>query len=279
MSYRSKQFAAVLVATSLVAACAPFVPQRSLDRKPQAELDAAARVAVFAAGGDAPPASAVVVGPVEAHSCQFWEFAGTDSASADDAIKRLQFAAMEAGANGIVDVSHAKDENNRWATRCWESYAARGTAVKFAQPIDAPAPSATAAPAKAQTPAPATPAAALAGSGTTLVASGEGRTELMDWIRRLAIPRGNFIARGPGDGNVDWIGIDAEIGVWKVQLPRSTGGTAATGKLTDSGLALAPGISQLTLTSRQLGYEMSAAWTYSAAGIWEMSDRLVRRLQ
>lgn len=272
MSYRSTRLIAALIGTSLVTACAPLVPQRGLDHKPQAELDAAARIAVFPAGGNAPPASAVVLGPVEAHSCQFWEFA--DSASPEDAIKRLQFAALEKGANGIIEESHAKDEKNRWASRCWESYVARGTAVKFdgAVPL-----AAVAAPLPAATPA--SPATAVsAGSGSTLVATGEGRTELMDWIRRLAIPRGNFIARGPADGNLDWIGVDAEIGAWQVQLPRATGSAAASSKVTDSGIALVPGISRLTLSSRQLGYEMTASWTYTAAGTWEMGDRLLRRL-
>ncbi|WP_273457508.1 hypothetical protein [Nevskia ramosa] len=272
MSYRSTRLIAALIGTSLVTACAPLVPQRGLDHKPQAELDAAARITVFPAGGTVPPASAVVIGSVEAHSCQFWEFA--DSASPEDAIKRLQFAALEKGANGIIEESHAKDEKNRWASRCWESYVARGTAVKF----DTAVPLAAAA-----APLPATAAAAASavstGAGSTLVANGEGRTELMDWIRRLAIPRGNFIARGPADGNLDWIGIDAEIGAWQVQLPRATGSTAATSKVTDSGIALVPGISRLTLSSRQLGYEMSASWTYTAAGTWDMGDRLLRRLQ
>ncbi|WP_295680767.1 hypothetical protein [uncultured Nevskia sp.] len=269
MSYRRTRLIAALIGTSLVTACAPLVPQRGLDHKPQAELDAAARIAVFPVGGSAPPASAVVVGPVEAHSCQFWEFA--DSASPEDAIKRLQFAALEKGANGIIEESHAKDEKNRWASRCWESYVARGTAVKF----DAAVPLAAAAAPLAATSA---ATAVSTGSVSTLVAAGEGRTELMDWIRRLAIPRGNFIARGPADGNLDWIGIDAEIGAWQVQLPRATGSAAASSKVTDSGIALVPGISRLTLSSRQLGYEMTASWTYTAAGTWEMGDRLLRRL-
>jgi len=277
MSYRSTCLIAALIGTSLVTACAPLVPQRGLDHKPQAELDAAARIPVFTAGGSAPPASATVVGPVEAHSCQFWEFA--DSASPEDAIKRLQFAALEKGANGIIEESHAKDEKNRWASRCWESYVARGTAVKFDAAV---VQAAVAAPSAPDPIAAATPTAAAtavsSGSGSTLVAAGEGRSELMDWIRRLAIPRGNFIARGPADGNLDWIGIDAEIGAWQVQLPRSTGSTAAISKVTDSGIALVAGVSRLTLSSRQLGYEMSASWTYTAAGTWEMGDRLVRRL-
>lgn len=271
MSYRSTRFIAALLGTSLIVACAPLVPQRSLDHKPQAELDAAARIPVFTVGGSTTPASATVIGPVEAHSCQFWEFA--DPASAEDAIKRLQFAALAAGANGVIAVSHGKDEKNRWASRCWDSYAARGTAVKF---DDVLASAATATVAAA-----ATPAAAItdpAGSATTITAAGEGRTELMDWIRRLAIPRGSFIARGPGDGNLDWIGVDAEIGAWQVQLPRSTGSASASSKLTDGGVALVPGVSQLALSSRQLGYQMSASWTYTAAGSWEMGDRLLRRL-
>ncbi|WP_293392835.1 hypothetical protein [Nevskia sp.] len=274
MSYCSTRLVAVLVGTSLITACAPLVPQRGLDRKPQAELDAAARIPVFTAGGTAPPASAVVVGPVEAHSCQFWEFA--DPASPEDAIKRLQFAALEKGANGIIEESHAKDEKNRWASRCWDSYVARGTAVKFDTAVVQAAAAAAPAPIAAAPPTAAT--AVSASSGSTLVTAGEGRTELMDWIRRLAIPRGNFIARGPADGNIDWIGIDAEIGAWQVQLPRATGSAAVSSKVTDSGIALVPGISRLTLSSRQLGYEMSASWTYTAAGTWEMSDRLVRRL-
>ncbi len=269
-----RYFAVALISSSLLAACAPLTPQRSLDLKPKAQLEAAARVALFSAGDTTqPPAGLTVIGPVEAHSCQFWEF--TDPASIEDAIKRLQFEAMAKGADGIIELSHGKDERNRWANRCWTSFAARGTAVKFSAPMSA----AAAAPAAAL---PASSAAAIAkapaAASTTITASGEGRPELMDWIRRLAIPRGNFIARGPGDGNLDWIGVDAEIGAWQVQLPRSTGSASASSKLTDSGLALEPGVSRLTLSSRQLGYDMSASWTYSSAGTWEMGDRLLRRL-
>lgn len=274
MPHRHRRLVVTLISASLLAACAPLTPQRSLDRKPQAELDAAARVAVFPAGGTAaPPAGARVIGPVEAHSCQFWEFEG--EASVDDAVKRLQFAALAAGADGLIEVSNGKDEGNRWASRCWTSYVARGTAVKFDRPIpltEASTPAAVAAPA-----APVA-VAAPAGTATTILASGEGRPELMDWIRRLAIPRGNFIARGPGDGNLDWIGLDAEIGAWQVRLPRAGGGSSSSSRLTPAGIALEPGVSQLVLSARQLGYDMSATWTYSASGTWDMADQHLRRL-
>jgi len=274
MPYRRTAVVAALFSLAFTVACAPLTPQRSLDRKPPAEREAAERIPVFQTGAAAPPAALAVLGPVEAHSCQFWEFA--DPASVDDAIARLQFAALAAGADGIIEVSHGKDEGNRWASRCWDSYVARGTAVKFDSPL--PAAAITGTPAAVAAPVP-TPGPADAGTTTTIIASGSGRPELMDWIQRLSIPRGSFIARGPGDGNLDWLGSEAEIGNWQVQLPRSGATGRKTGaRLSDGGLVLEPGVSRLSLSTRQLGYRMSASWTYSEAGRWEMADTLVQRL-
>lgn len=278
MPYRRTAVLAALFSLGFTVACAPLTPQRSLDRKPPAEREAAARIPVFQTGAAAPPTALAVLGPVEAHSCQFWEFA--DPASVDDAIARLQFAALEAGADGLIEVSHGKDEGNRWASRCWDSYVARGTAVKLGSP--SPTATVTATPAAIAASAPTQKAAAAtadAGTATTIVASGSGRPELMDWIQRLSIPRGSFIARGPGDGNLDWLGSEAEIGDWQVQLPRSgAAGRKSGARLSDGGLALEPGVSRLSLSARQLGYRMSATWTYSEAGRWEMADQLVQRL-
>lgn len=294
----------VLLIAALAAGCAPLVPQSSVDRVSALKREAAFRIPAFETGGDAaPPAAVTVIAPIEAHSCQFWEF--SDVPTKDDALKRLQLAALAQGADGIVDLRFEADKGNRWDSRCWDSLAARGTAVKFDRTVAAapsPSASATAAPATlplaASTmaaeaaPNPATVAAAAASAadapaagsavissqGDTIVASGSGRAELMDWIRRLGIPRSSFIARGPGDGNLDWLDGPAEIGSWNVRLPKSTQATSLGTTVTASGVALVPEVSELRFTSRQLGYDMTGTWTWTRNGTWNMSDRYLRRL-
>lgn len=282
-----------LVAT-LISGCAPLVPQSSIDRVPVLTRDAAFRIPVFEAGTDiAPPAAVTVLAPIEAHSCQFWEF--NEAPSKDDALKRLQLAALAEGADGIVDLRFETDQRNRWDERCWNSLAARGTAVKFDRAAPAAA-VATSAPITATATAPALPAAealpvtaavatasaaddsAVTTRGDTIIASGTGRSELMDWIRRLGIPRSSFIARGPGDGNLDWLDGPAEIGSWNVRLPKSTQTSTLGTTVTASGIALVPEVSALSFTSRQLGYDMTGTWTWTRTGSWNMSDRYLRRL-
>lgn len=295
MSDRLARPALSFLIATLIGGCAPLVPQSGIDRVPALQRDAAFRIPVFEAGGDsAPPAAVTVIAAIEAHSCQFWEF--SESPSKDDALKRLQLAALAEGADGIVDLRFETDERNRWAERCWDSLAARGTAVKF----DRAAPAAASAPvapitvaASPPTPPdtgawPATAAAAGTASaadgsavttlGDTIIASGTGRGELMDWIRRLGIPRSSFIARGPGDGNLDWLDGPAEIGSWNVRLPKSTQASSLGTTVTASGLALVPEVSALSFTSRQLGYDMTGTWTWTRTGTWNMSDRYLRRL-
>lgn len=292
----------VLLIATLVAGCAPLVPQSSVDRVPALRREAAFRIPVFETGGEAaPPATVTVLAPIEAHSCQFWEF--SDVPTRDDALKRLQLAALARGADGIVDLHFETDKGNRWDSRCWDSLAARGTAVKFDRTVAAASPpsaSTTAAPAtlplaatSAATEVGPNPTAAAAASvaetsatgsavvssqGDTIVASGSGRAELMDWIRRLGIPRSSFIARGPGDGNLDWLDGPAEIGSWNVRLPKSTQAASLGTTVTASGVALVPEVSELRFTSRQLGYDMTGTWTWTRNGTWNMSDRYLRRL-
>lgn len=293
----------VLLIAALAAGCAPLVPQSSVDRVPVLKREAAFRIPVFETGGDtAPPAAVTVIAPIEAHSCQFWEF--SDAPTQDDALKRLQLAALAQGADGIVDLRFEADKGNRWDSRCWDSLAARGTAVKFDRTVAAaPLPSAlTAAAPAAQPPAagtvtaeaapnpaaaaatasvaeaPAAGSAVISSQGDTIVASGSGRAELMDWIRRLGIPRSSFIARGPGDGNLDWLDGPAEIGSWNVRLPKSTQAASLGTTVTASGVALVPEVSELRFTSRQLGYDMTGTWTWTRNGTWNMSDRYLRRL-
>lgn len=293
----------VLLIAALAAGCAPLVPQSSVDRVPVLKREAAFRIPVFETGGDtAPPAAVTVIAPIEAHSCQFWEF--SDVPTQDDALKRLQLAALAQGADGIVDLRFEADKGNRWDSRCWDSLAARGTAVKFDRTVAAaPLPSApTAAAPAAQPPAagtvtaeaapnpaaaaatasvaeaPAAGSAVISSQGDTIVASGSGRAELMDWIRRLGIPRSSFIARGPGDGNLDWLDGPAEIGSWNVRLPKSTQAASLGTTVTASGVALVPEVSELRFTSRQLGYDMTGTWTWTRNGTWNMSDRYLRRL-
>lgn len=289
MSDRLARPALSFLVAALTSGCAPLLPQSSIDRVPALKRDAAFRIPVFEAGGDAvAPAAVTVIAPIEAHSCQFWEF--NDSPSKDDALKRLQLAALAEGADGIVDLRFETDTRNRWAERCWDSLAARGTAVRFDRaaptaPLVAPAtttalPEAKPVPllAPAVSTAPAAGADAVTTRGDTIIASGSGRGELMDWIRRLGIPRSSFIARGPGDGNLDWLDGPAEIGSWKVKLPKSTQTSTLGTTVTASGIALVPEISALSFTSRQLGYDMTGTWTWTRSGTWNMSDRYLRRL-
>jgi hypothetical protein len=203
----------------------------------------------------------------------------------------MQLAALAKGADGIVDLRFETDDRNLWDQRCWDSLAARGTAVRFDRTVAA----AAAAAATVAASVPVAVGAAIASavpdqaadhaddgsirsSGAALIASGQGRAELMDWIRRLGIPRGAFIARGPGDGNLDWLDGPAEVGSWTVRLPKSTGRAAADSATSPSGLALVPGQSSLAVTTRQLGYDMSGTWTLNAFGTWDLSDRHLRRV-
>ena len=272
---------ALLLIATLSAACAPLVPQSSVDRVSVLKREAAFRIPVFEAGSDtAPPAVVTVISPIEAHSCQFWEF--NEPPTKEDALQRLQLAALAAGADGIVDLRFETDKRNRWDERCWDSLAAHGKAVKFdrtvvvvAKPAEPPA-AAVAVAAVAEVAA--VDSAAVRSSSDTIVASGTGRGELMDWIRRLGIPRSSFIARGPGDGNLDWLDGPAEISAWNVKLPKSTKTSALATTVTASGIALVPEVSALSFTSRQLGYDMTGTWTWTATGNWDMSDRYLRRL-
>jgi len=275
---------ALLLIATLSAACAPLVPQRSVDSVSVLKREAAFRIPVFEAGSDtAPPTAVTVISPIEAHSCQFWEF--NEPPTKEDALQRLQLAALAEGADGIVDLRFETDDRNRWDERCWDSLAAHGKAVKFdrsvvvaakpAAPVSAP----EAVPAVIATAeVAAVDSAAVRSSSDTIVASGTGRGELMDWIRRLGIPRSSFIARGPGDGNLDWLDGPAEISAWNVKLPKSTKTSALATTVTASGIALVPEVSELSFTSRQLGYDMTGTWTWTATGNWDMSDRYLRRI-
>ena len=64
-----------------------------------------------------------------ADSCQFWEF--NEPPTKEDALQRLQLAALAEGADGIVDLRFETDKRNRWDERCWDSLATHGKAVKF----------------------------------------------------------------------------------------------------------------------------------------------------
>jgi len=98
-------------ASFAITACAPLFPQQSLDFESKSKLATAGAIQTFPVGA-VHPEVAETLGPIESHSCAYWQFTHATEA---DALKRLQLEAAKSKADGIIDVSFDDSNKGRWA--------------------------------------------------------------------------------------------------------------------------------------------------------------------
>ncbi len=125
-----KKILGMLFIALLLASCAPRVKVIKLsDLSPEA-LAEASKVQVFRLDNPTPkPNIEKYVGEITAYSCKHntWD----PPASKGNALIQLKVAAVDAGANGIIDITFDSRGTDVWGTNCWESVQASGTAVIF----------------------------------------------------------------------------------------------------------------------------------------------------
>jgi len=125
-----KKVLAILILGLLLTSCGPRVKVIKLSDISPEILTEASKVQVFRLDNPTPkPDIEKYVGEITAYSCKHlvWD----PPASKGDALKQLKVEAVQAGANGIIDITFDSRGTDTWGTNCWESVQASGTAVIF----------------------------------------------------------------------------------------------------------------------------------------------------
>ncbi len=125
-----KKVLAILILGLLLTSCGPRVKVTKLSDISPEILTEASKVQVFRLDNPTPkPDIEKYVGEITAYSCKHlvWD----PPASKGDALKQLKVEAVQAGANGIIDINFDSRGTDTWGTNCWESVQASGTAVIF----------------------------------------------------------------------------------------------------------------------------------------------------
>tara|TARA_B100000029_G_scaffold295829_1_gene289128 strand:+ start:437 stop:820 length:384 start_codon:yes stop_codon:yes gene_type:complete len=125
-----KKVLAILILGLLLTSCGPRVKVTKLSDISPEILTEASKVQVFRLDNPTPkPDIEKYVGEITAYSCKHlvWD----PPASKGDALKQLKVEAVQAGANGIIDITFDSRGTDTWGTNCWESVQASGTAVIF----------------------------------------------------------------------------------------------------------------------------------------------------
>ena len=125
-----KKVLAILILSLLLTSCGPRVKVTKLSDISPEILTEASKVQVFRLDNPTPkPDIEKYVGEITAYSCKHlvWD----PPASKGDALKQLKVEAVQAGANGIIDITFDSRGTDTWGTNCWESVQASGTAVIF----------------------------------------------------------------------------------------------------------------------------------------------------
>jgi hypothetical protein len=115
----------LLLASGLMAGCmGPFI---AVAKVPPERATAAEAVSVLAIS-DVARLDHESVQPVEGNSCRnlLWEPAPSEA----DAVRRLKYAALQSGANGITDL-RCESGAFSLATNCWSSITCRAMAIRI----------------------------------------------------------------------------------------------------------------------------------------------------
>ena len=125
-----KKLLGILFLGLLLTSCGPRVKVINLTDLSPEVLAEASKVQVFRLDNPTPkPDIEKYVGEITAYSCKHmtWD----PPASKGNALTQLKVQAVEAGANGIIDITFDSRGTDTWGTNCWETVQASGTAVIF----------------------------------------------------------------------------------------------------------------------------------------------------
>ena len=121
-----------VVVSLLVSSCVAFVPVVDVNSVPKEKMQEAYKVRTFTVDNGIDHAKvAEYLGEITAYSCKLLP---TDPpASKGNALLQLRLAALEKGANAVIDVTFDVRGTDAFGTNCWESVQASGMAVKLNQ--------------------------------------------------------------------------------------------------------------------------------------------------